>query len=68
VWELLDTAAAKIGAKVETVPSIIPTRPGCTTRSTNAGSSSKPARRAIAWPRRLRDFFLSAVPTLTQVL
>jgi len=33
---LLDTAAAKIGASVETVPSIIPTREGCTIRSTNS--------------------------------
>jgi hypothetical protein len=30
VRELLDTAAAKIGARVETVPSIIPTSDGCT--------------------------------------
>ena len=48
VCELLEIAAAKIGASVETVPSIIPTSAGWTTRSTNVRSSSKPATRAIA--------------------
>jgi len=37
-------AAAKIGASEETVPSIMPTSAGCTTRSTKSRSSAKPAR------------------------
>ena len=44
VWELEAIAAAKIGASEETVPSIMPTSAGCTTRSTKSGSSRKPAR------------------------
>ena len=39
VCELLEIAAAKIGASVETVPSIIPTSAGWTTRSTKVRSS-----------------------------
>ncbi len=44
VCELEASAAAKIGASEETVPSIIPTSAGWTTRSTKSGSSSKPQR------------------------
>ena len=47
VWELEAIAAAKIGASEETVPSIMPTRAGCTTRRTKSGSSLKPQRRII---------------------
>ncbi len=39
VWELEAIAAAKIGASEETVPSIMPTSAGCTTRSTKSASS-----------------------------
>ena len=56
VCELEAIAAAKIGASEETVPSIMPTRAGCTTRSTKSGSSAKPQRRmslAISESRRL---------------
>ena len=48
VWELEATAAAKIGASEDTVPSIIPTSAGCTTRNTKSRSFSNPAR----WIRR----------------
>ena len=44
VCEFEEIAAAKIGAIEETVPSIMPTSAGCTTRSTKSRSSSKPAR------------------------
>jgi hypothetical protein len=44
VCELDAIAAAKIGASEETVPSIMPTSAGCTTRSTKSRSSAKPAR------------------------
>jgi hypothetical protein len=39
VLELLEIAAAKMGASVETVPSMSPTSAGWTTRSTNSRSS-----------------------------
>jgi hypothetical protein len=44
VWEFDAIAAAKIGASEETVPSIIPTSAGCTTRRTNSASSENPKR------------------------
>jgi hypothetical protein len=44
VLELLETAAAKIGASVETVPSIMPTSDGWTTWSTNSFSSQSQMR------------------------
>ena len=44
VCEFEAIAAAKIGASEETVPSIMPTSAGCTTRSTKSRSSLKPAR------------------------
>src|ERR1700693_4812012 len=48
VWELDAIAAVKIGASEETVPSIMPTSAGCTTRSTKSRSSLNPQR----WIRR----------------
>ena len=51
VLELLEPAAAKIGASVETVPSIMPTSDGWTTCSTNSLSSqpdTRPIRRLSA--------------------
>ncbi len=63
VCELLETAAAKIGASVETVPSIIPTSPGCTIRNTNP-SSSKPVTWASARVSLDRCFGCVADPTL----
>src|SRR4051794_10919232 len=60
VWELLEIAAAKIGASVETVPSIRPTSDGWTTRSTNS-LSSQPQRRAIS--RFVRGCRLGLVAT-----
>ncbi len=62
VCEFEETAAAKIGAIEETVPSIMPTSAGCTTRSTNERSFSKPARctrRAISEPPRWCAVFTS---------
>jgi hypothetical protein len=54
VLELLETAAAKIGASVDTVPSIMPTSDGWTICSTNSLSSqpqTRPIRRlsAVDW-------------------
>ena len=46
VLELLETAAAKIGASVETVPSMMPTSDGWTICSTNS-LSSQPQTRPI---------------------
>ena len=51
VCESEETAAAKIGAIEETVPSIIPTSAGWTTRRTKSRSSLNPAR----WIRRPRN-------------
>ena len=49
--ELVDTAAAKIGARVETVPSIRPTSDGCTICRTKS-SSEPPVRRRMSLARR----------------
>jgi DNA end-binding protein Ku len=51
VRELLDVAAAKIGASVDTVPSISPTSAGCTTRRTNSFSSQPHSREMTRFRR-----------------
>ena len=50
VREFEATAAAKIGASDDTVPSMRPTNAGCTTRRTKSDSEWKPARRIAAPP------------------
>ncbi len=62
VCEFEETAAAKIGAIEETVPSIMPTSAGWTTLSTKSRSSSKPAR----WIKRaINEGAAAAVFTFT---